>query len=171
MAEFAIALQTIFDQYEISTKDLEILSGTSHSTLHHWTSDRSRPSAHRIPPLANALDLLIVDGGSILLSNVFGMEFGPCRDRPSPVDKALQIVFGSYRITAAQVAIAANVDWRNLSSWKVGRARPRFSKLIDVYRALETVRPGAGRLMLMHFFGRSISDSSMRSLRHQKLTG
>jgi hypothetical protein len=122
---FAIALQDIFSRYEIQSKDLEILSGTAHTTLFNWMSDRSEPDAHRLPLIANALDLLIADGGAVLLNRVVGAEFGPCLIQPVAPAKALQIVFRRYRMTAAQVAIAANISGHDLSEWRLGKRSPK----------------------------------------------
>jgi hypothetical protein len=113
---FAIALQDIFSRYEIQSKDLEILSGTAHTTLFN----------------ANALDLLIADGGAVLLNRVVGAEFGPCLIQPVAPAKALQIVFRRYRMTAAQVAIAANISDRDLSAWKFSTNSRRNRNTVSI---------------------------------------
>jgi DNA-binding Xre family transcriptional regulator len=152
----SMAFDKIFFQYDIMSKEIAPIVGISHATMSRWRTGCSEPLTDRIPRLANALDSLCVGGGVMLLDLTFGFSFSEQLNPPMVVSDALSQVFASYRMTGTQVAAKAGTSGSTVTRWKLGHNSPNLYQAQNLSKALDIVRPGAGRLFLELLTGRTI---------------
>ncbi|NJL49969.1 MAG: helix-turn-helix transcriptional regulator [Leptolyngbyaceae cyanobacterium SM2_5_2] len=72
--------------------------------------------------------------------------------------KALKQVLEDYGISQFALAVAMDVERNNVYRWVNEKRDPTAETVVEIVRALKTLKPEAAKAFVQHYLGTEISD-------------